>query len=246
MGLAYISSFLFDIERQEVITLTPKERIALKEARARMDALKKMLRSYPAFAKLPIVQEVMAKVNNPNSTSDELNDAVDVIEGWLGTDTNDVPNSNPKPKGRGQVPGKFEDTDKVANEKATLGRERPKSANVWKDVNDWRDVTDYRVQESDRNANGLDGTLIRIMIPKRKGVEVMNDVERIEQEIGALSHHITYVEGTLAGETGAQWAVDFTIRWDFAYSDSGSVRYQNSLIKNIENNISGIGKVSIR
>lgn len=225
--------------------MTPKERIALKEAQARKEAFKKTLRSHPsAVALIPDIQAKMAVLNNPNSTADELNSAMDSIEFWLGSAIKNV--SNSKPKGRGQVPDKFKDTDKVANERATLGRERPKSANVWKDVNDWRDVTDYRAQEPDRNVDGLDGTLIRIMIPKRKGVEVMDDIERIEQEIGALSHHITYVEGTLAGETGAQWAVDFTIRWDFAYSDSGSARYQNSLIKNIENNISGIGKVSTR
>lgn len=225
--------------------MTPKERIALKEAQARKEAFKKTLRSHPsAVALIPDIQAKMAVLNNPNSTADELNSAMDSIEFWLGSAIKNV--SNSKPKGRGQVPDKFKDTDKVANERATLGRERPKSANVWKDVNDWRDVTDYTAKDPDRNPGGVDSTLIRIMIPKRKGVDIMDDIERIENEIGALSHHISYVEGVISGETGSHWSVDFTVEWDFNFTNSGSARFANMLLTNIQNNIEGIGSARFR
>ena len=119
------------------------------------------------------------------------------------------------------------------------------NSKVWKDVNDWRDVQDYRAQDPDRNDSGTDSCLIRIMIPKKPGYEVMNDVARIEEEIGALTNQITYVEGVISGETGADWAVDFTVRWDQAWSVSATERFKPRLIRNIENTIDGIKSVKL-
>lgn len=127
----------------------------------------------------------------------------------------------------------------------TKYQDKRNDSRFWKDVNDWRDVQDYRAQDPDRNDEGTDSCLVRIMIPKQAGHEVMNDVARIEEEIGALTNQITYVEGVIAGETGADWAVDFTVRWDQAWSVSASDRFKQRLVRNIENTIDGIKSVKL-
>lgn len=127
----------------------------------------------------------------------------------------------------------------------TKYRDKRSNSKVWKDVNDWRDVQNYRVPYFDRNDEGSDSCLVRIMIPKQAGHEVMNDVARIEEEIGAFTNQITYVEGVISGETGADWAVDFTVRWDQAWSVSASDRFKQRLVRNIENTVDGIRSVKL-
>lgn len=181
--------------------MTPRERIALKEAQAKKDAESKGLK-------------------NKNR------------DGW-------------------QDAAKLAEQVQQAKKGRPVNQDKVKNAKSWRDindgrrVNDWRDVTDYRVHESDRNDEGIDSTLIRIMIPKRQGVDVMKDVERIENEIGALSHNITMVIGEISGETGSHWAVDFTVEWDFAHSTGRSDKFLELLLRNIENNIEGIGSIKL-